>query len=75
MADAPWKQKPLNEWAIVGMNHYRMAGERRLFVAMTKGGHCIVEEGPDDQYLWNRLWHKAIAHRDGVAIPQAPKED
>jgi hypothetical protein len=59
----PWKQLPLNEWAIVGMNHYNMNGERRLFVAMTKDGHCIVEEGLDDEYLWNRLWHKAVQHR------------
>jgi hypothetical protein len=66
VADAPWKLKPLDEWAIVGMNHYHMGGERRLFVAMTKDRHCIVEEGPDDQYLWNRLWHKAVQHRAGV---------
>ena len=51
--------KPLDEWAIVGMNHYHVAGERFLFVAMTKDGKCITEEGLDDEYLWNRLWHKA----------------
>lgn len=55
----PWKLKPLDEWSIVGMNHYSVNGERRLFVAMTKGKRCIVEEGHDDEYLWNRLWHKA----------------
>lgn len=55
----PWKTKPLDEWSIVGMNHYHVDGQRRLFVAMTKDGHCIVEEGVDDTYLWNRLWHKA----------------
>ena len=60
MADrAPWQFKPLNEWAIVGMNHYHVNGERFLFVAMTKDGRCITEEGPDDGYLWNRLWYKA----------------
>lgn len=66
MADfrPPWLQKPLDEWAIVGMNHYHVNGERRLFVAMTKGGACIVEEGPDEKYLWNRLWNKAVNHRD-----------
>ena len=57
----PWKIKPLNEWSIVGMNHYHVNGERRLFVAMTKAASCIVEEGTDDQFLWNRLWHKATA--------------
>lgn len=56
---APWMMKPLDEWAIVGMNHYHAGGEKRLFVAMTKGGRCIVEEGKDDHYLWNRLWQKA----------------
>jgi len=57
----PWKLKPLDEWSIVGMNHYHVNGEQRLFVAMTKGGRCITEEGADDEYLWNRLWHKAAA--------------
>jgi len=52
--------KPLDEWAIVGMNHYHVDGRKMLFVAMVKGGVCIKEEGPDDAYLWNRLWHKAV---------------
>lgn len=56
---APWMMKPLDEWAIVGMNHYHINGEKRLFVAMVNGGRCIKEEGPDDKYLWNRLWHQA----------------
>jgi hypothetical protein len=55
----PWQQRPLDSWSIVGMNHYHVAGKRFLFVAMTKDGVCITEEGLDDQYLWNRLWHKA----------------
>jgi hypothetical protein len=55
---APWQQGPLSEWAIVGMNHYHINGERRLFVAMVKHGVCIKEEGPDDEYLWNRLCHQ-----------------
>jgi hypothetical protein len=57
--NAPWREKPLDEWSIVGMNHYHVDGEKRLFVAMTKDGRCITEEGVDDKYLWNRLWHKA----------------
>ena len=60
----PWKLIPLDEWAIVGMNHYHIDGERRLFVAMTKDGKCIKEEGADDKYLWNRLWHKAKKEAD-----------
>jgi hypothetical protein len=59
----PWQQGPLDEWLIVGMNHYVADGQRRLFVAMVRDGRCIKEEGPDDQYLWNRLWHKATANR------------
>jgi len=65
---SPWKMKPLDEWSIVGMNHYHVdGGERRLFVAMTKDGRCITEEGPDDKYLWNRLWSKAVFERDLLA--------
>jgi hypothetical protein len=62
MGDAwrpPWKMKPLDEWNLVGMNHYHIDGEQRLFVAMTKDGRCITEEGADDMFLWNRLWRKA----------------
>ena len=58
--DVPWKQKPLCDWLIVGMHHYHACGEKRLRVAMTRGDRCITEEGADDKYLWNRLWHKAI---------------
>jgi hypothetical protein len=72
----PWQRGILSEWAIVGMNHYRINGERRLFVAMTKGGKCIVEEGQDDEYLWNRLWHKADAELRAPLPPSpTPTED
>lgn len=46
-------------WLIVGMNHYKVSGVVFLFVAMAKDGKLIKEEGPDDVYLWNRLWHQA----------------
>lgn len=55
----PWTIHPLADWAIIGMNHYHVAGQRFLFVAMTKGDVCIKEEGRDDKYLWNRLANKA----------------
>jgi len=55
-----WKQHPLDKWSICGMNHYRVDGEKRLFVSMTKDNYCITEEGLDDVYLWNRLYHKAM---------------
>ena len=58
----PWKQPPLDEWRIVGMNHYKVNGETFLYVSMCKNGKCITEEGKDDKYLWNRLWHKATSH-------------
>jgi hypothetical protein len=41
----PWKMKPLDEWSIVGMNHYHQDGQQRLFVAMTKDGKAIVDYG------------------------------
>lgn len=65
----PWKQGPLGEWSIVGMNHYHINGERRLFVAMTKGSHCIKEEGKDDEFLWNRLCHQAWRLDDNGTAP------
>lgn len=65
---APWQQTPLNEWSICGMNHYHVNGERFLFVAMSKGGKLIKEEGKDDKYLWNRLWHKANKISDALEI-------
>ena len=55
----PWKQPPLNEWSIVGMNHYHVGGEKFLFVSMQKNGQCITEEGLDNECLWDRLQHKA----------------
>jgi hypothetical protein len=55
----PWMIKPLDEWDIVGMNHYHHGDQRMLFVAMIKDDSFIKEEGPDDEYIWNRLWHKA----------------
>jgi hypothetical protein len=60
----PWLSPPLSDWSIVGMNHYHVDGERMLFVSMAKDGRCIVEEGPDDNHLWNRLWRKADAPQD-----------
>lgn len=66
---APWHDLLLSEWSIVGMNHYHINGERFLFVALCKDGYCIKEEGRDDKYLWNRLWHKANAS------PAAPEPD
>lgn len=57
---APWKQHPLDKWSICGMNHYRIEGKKCLFVSMTKGGRCIMEEGDDDREIWNSLYRKAM---------------
>jgi len=62
---SPWKMTPLDGWSIVGMNNYHIAGARYLFVSMAKDGVCITEEGKDDEFLWNRLWHKANAAQLG----------
>ena len=56
----PWQEPPLNCWAICGMNHYHISGERYLFVSMTRNGKCITEEGKDGPDLWDRLRQKAI---------------
>ena len=52
---APWLLPPLNEWAIVGMNHYHVDGKRYLFVSMEKDGRCIKAEGNDDPFIWRKL--------------------
>lgn len=54
-----WNNGILKSWSIVGMNHYHLKGKRYLFVAMTKKGKCIVEEGLDNAQLWDRLINKA----------------
>lgn len=44
------------------MNHYVdpiASDEPCLYIAMMKGDRCIVEEGPDECYLWNRLAARA----------------
>lgn len=68
----PWKMKPLDEWRIVGMNHYRIQGHDMLYVAMTKGGKCIQSEGLDDEYLWNRLWHSALEADESAKAGSTP---
>jgi len=51
----PWQAEALLEWAIVGMNHYFVKGERRLFVAMAKDGKIIKAEGVDSVEIWRSL--------------------
>lgn len=62
----PWRRHPLSAWSIVGMNHYHVDGQRRLFVAMTKDGECIKAEGPDDGRVWVRLGEMAKSGADAA---------
>lgn len=68
----PWSMMPAG-WKIVGMNHYTDSSsgtdKPQLYVAMMKGGRCIVEEGPDECYLWNRLAARAKALADLERAP------
>ena len=58
----PWKKAPLDSWAICGMNHYHVDGEKRLFVSMTKDNICITSEGVDNWVIWNNLSILADEH-------------
>jgi hypothetical protein len=57
----PW-QLGLGDWDVVGMNHYHVGGERRLFVAMTNGFKCIRAEGADENEVFKVLRLAAEAH-------------
>jgi len=66
----PWDKPPLDEWSIVGMNHYHVHGHRSLFVAMVKNGVCIKAEGPSDELVFINLRHQA--KMANLADPQKP---
>ena len=55
----PWDRPELSGWDIIGMNHYSLAGERRLFVAMVRGKNWIRSEGPDEEQVFNDLAQQA----------------
>jgi hypothetical protein len=55
MSEFPWNALPLEDWAIVGMNHYFVHGQRHLFVAMIKDGRCIKAEGINEQQVFADL--------------------
>ena len=56
---SPWLTPPLDQWSIVGMNHYHLANHKSLFVAMARGGSCIQAEGPREDRVWKSLRQKA----------------
>jgi hypothetical protein len=66
-----WNLPPLAEWSIVGMNHYRAAGARNLFVAMSKDGRLIKSEGADEDLVFADLIRQAT-EADALAILQPP---
>ncbi|GAG86141.1 unnamed protein product [marine sediment metagenome] len=55
----PWTEPPLDEWSIVGMNHYYVQGGKCLFVAMAKDGICIKAEGPSPELVFISLRQQA----------------
>lgn len=59
----PWKEAPLKEWSIVGMNHYSGNAGRMLYVAMVNGDQCIRAEGKDDEKVWRDLCVQTILVR------------
>lgn len=60
----PWRSHRLMDWSIVGMNHYRQDGGRRLFVSMERQGRCIKAEGADTGALWAELERQAFLAKD-----------
>lgn len=58
MSDYPWKDLIFEDWHIVAMYHVVINGVKTLHVYLKNGDTIISESGPDDEYLWNRLWHK-----------------
>jgi hypothetical protein len=55
----PWQEGNLKDWNIVGMNHYFVNDEKRIFVAMVKDGRCIKSEGRDSSLIWEHLQMQA----------------
>lgn len=61
----PWNDPPLDEWAIIGMNHYfiypdgHTKNQKFLFVAMGKDGQLIKAEGPCEELVFISLKQQA----------------
>ena len=69
--DLPWRHTDLEDWSIVGMNHYRMYGNRRLFVSMERDGRCIKAEGLDLAGIWENLRMQARKFNGETLKPPA----
>jgi hypothetical protein len=60
--ELPWQRPELKRWCIVGMNHYHMGGQRRIYVSMVWQGLVrITAEGLDDGAIWDSLARQSVA--------------
>lgn len=57
----PFEDYPLNKWSIVGMNHFRINGEKWLYCSMVDGrGNCITAQGQKAEDVFKELEFKAV---------------
>lgn len=55
----PWRRGPLAAWTLVNISCH----DGRLTVVMKRGrGELVMETGPDDEVLWERLAQKAESY-------------
>lgn len=53
----PWRRGPLAAWTLVNISNH----DGRLTVVMRRGrSEVLIETGPDDETLWERLGKKAV---------------
>lgn len=53
----PWRRGPLATWTLVNISNH----DGRLTVVMRRGrSEVLIETGPDDETLWERLGKKAV---------------
>lgn len=72
----PWNLAPLAHWDIVGMNHYYVKGDKRLFVAMVHcdHGYCIRAEGRPDESVFALLCARAHQYESQRTERAAPED-
>jgi hypothetical protein len=53
----PWRRGPLASWTLVNISNH----DGRLTVVMKRGrSELVMETGPDDEVLWERLGKKVV---------------
>lgn len=66
----PWKDPVFANWRISSIYNLVGGSGKDLYVCLEHNdGHCIIERGTDDEYLWNRLWWKAYGYENKVEQP------